>query len=53
MPRTTLEDTQKERDLWRQAHQESERTRQAVSELLDKIIDKTTVTNELLRELKR
>jgi DNA mismatch repair ATPase MutS len=46
------EDIIKERDLWRQAHQESEHTRQAVADMLDKVIDQSTLTNELLKQLK-
>lgn len=52
VPRSTHDDIIKERDLWRQAHQESEHTRQAVAELLDKVITQGTVTNELLKQLR-
>lgn len=52
VPRSTHEDLIKERDLWRQAHQESERTRQAVADMLDKVIDQGALTNELLKTLK-
>lgn len=52
VPRSTHEDLIKERDLWRQAHQESEHTRQAVADMLDKVITQGTVTNELLTQLR-
>jgi hypothetical protein len=52
VPRSSLEDSHKERDLWRQAHQESEHTRQAVADMLDKIITQSTVTNEILNQLR-
>jgi len=52
VPRSTHEDIIKERDLWRQAHQESEHTRQAVADMLDKVIDQATLTNDLLKQLK-
>lgn len=49
-----------DRDMWRQAHQESEKTRGAVAELLDKQTDSTDKLivqvagfNELLRSLQR
>lgn len=52
VPRSTHEDMIKERDLWRQAHQESERTRQAVADMLDKVVTQGSVTNELLKQLR-
>jgi hypothetical protein len=52
VPRSTYEDVIKERDLWRQAHQESEHTRQAVADMLDKVITQGGVTNELLKQLR-
>jgi hypothetical protein len=52
VPRSTHEDIIKERDLWRQAHQESEHTRQAVADMLDKQIAQGALTNELLKQLK-
>ena len=52
VPRSTLLDTQKERDLLWQAYRESEQTRQAVASLLDKVIAQGTVTNELLNQLR-
>ena len=59
VPRSTHEDLIKERDLWRQAHQESEHTRQAVADMLDKVLTQGSqalsqgaITNELLKQLK-
>src|ERR1044072_1174194 len=56
VPRSTLNDAWKDRDLWHQAHAESERTRQAVAEvlnqnsdLLDKVIVQGAIANELLK----
>ena len=60
VPRRTLVDMRTDRDLWRKAHAESEKTRQAVAELLDKNVDlldkvitQGAITNELLKSLRR
>jgi len=49
-----------DRDLWRQAHAESEKTREKVAEVLDKNLDsidkmivQAAVTNELLKSLRQ
>lgn len=52
VPRSTHDDIIKERDLWRQAHQQSEQTRQVVADMLDKVITQSAVTNELLKQLR-
>lgn len=52
VPRSTHDDIIQERDLWRQAHQQSEQTRQAVADMLDKVITQSSVTNELLKQLR-
>lgn len=52
VPRSTHEDIIKERDLWRQAHQQSEQTRQAQDDMLDRVITQGSVTNELLKQLR-
>jgi hypothetical protein len=53
VPRSTHEDIIKERDLWRQAHQESEHTRQAVADMLEKQTEALAAPfNELLTQLK-
>ena len=52
VPRSTLEDTQRERDLVWQAYRESEQTRATVAGLLDKVIAQGTITNELLNQLR-
>src|SRR5215207_9278997 len=52
IPRSTHEDLIKERDIWRQAHQESEHTRQAVADMLEKDLTQASITNELLKQLR-
>ena len=59
VPRSTLTDARADRDLWKQAHAESEKTRQAVadllnknSDMLDRVIVQGAIANELLNQLR-
>lgn len=63
VPRQTVEDLRQdrnervgeiagERDLWREAYQTSEQTRQIVAAQLEKLVQQGGITNELLTSLR-
>ena len=53
VPRSTLDDMRQDRDYWREAHTTSEGTRSIMAQQVQKLLENSEVTNQVLTSLKK